>query len=167
MSNFKNLVDLAESYASDFRDDRFQHQIVAICVKSGKPIALGVKKFKYGKNKSTFECSTHAEIDLLSKLGDKAKGSKIYVYRFNNNAHPEAREVKNAKPCLLCQHVLKLAGVARISYIDNDGNVMVLKNRDLVTLIANPINITHHFLHRSGVDHDNKFSPTDYVKKVG
>ena len=164
--NFRRLAYVAESYATDLRDDRFQHQIVAICIKGGKPVALGVNKFKYGKNKSTFECSTHAEIDLLSKLGEKARGSKIYIYRFNNTSHPDAREVKNAKPCILCQHVLKIAGVSRIHYINDGCNIEILKNRDLVTLIANPINITHHFITRSGINRDYKFCPNSFVKHV-
>ena len=121
------------------------------------------------KGHSTFECSIHAEIDLLSKLGEKAKGSKFYVYRFNNTSNPEARDVKNAKPCLMCQHVLKKAGVSRIYYIDDQGDVKSIKNKDLVSLIAEPANITKHFLekyyNKYGTINGNQFSIQQYVKK--
>ena len=105
----------------------------------------------------------HAEMDLLSKLGSKAVGAKIFVYRFNNTNNPNAREAKNAKPCILCQHSLKSAGIARIHYIDDNGVIQVIKNRDLVELKAKPSNITHYFLNKAGYHHDNKFCPMDYV----
>lgn len=105
----------------------------------------------------------HAEIDLLSKLEDKAVGSKIYIYRFNNTSSPSARENKNGKPCPFCQHALKNAGVSRVVYIDDHGNTNVLKNRDMINLIGEPSNITGHFLERYGDQHHGKFMVYQFV----
>jgi hypothetical protein len=35
-------------------------------------------------------------------VGEKARGGKIFLYRFNNTTAKDAREVKNAKPCPMC-----------------------------------------------------------------
>ena len=140
-----------------------QHQIVAFAIKGGKPLAFGVNQRRYSKNKSVFKCSMHAEIDLLNKLGAKAKGSKIYIYRFNNTTSPTARENKNGKPCPLCQHALKKAGVARAYYINDDGETCIIKNREMIGLIGEPANITNHFLDRYGIDHHGKFIANNFV----
>lgn len=132
-------------------------------IKAGKPIAFGVNKIRHMKNRSVFGCSVHAEIDLLNKVGDKAKGSKIYIYRFNNTSSPSAREAKNAKPCLLCQHALKKAGVSRIYHVDDEGEIQVVKNRELTHLVGEPANITKYFLERFGEQHHGKFAIMQFV----
>jgi tRNA(Arg) A34 adenosine deaminase TadA len=105
----------------------------------------------------------HAEIDLMDKMGDKARGSKIYLYRFNNTSSPCARENKNGKPCPLCQHALKKAGVSRVVYIDDSGDIQTLKNRDMIGLVGEPSKITNHFLDRHGDDHHGKFIVMQFV----
>jgi tRNA(Arg) A34 adenosine deaminase TadA len=115
------------------------------------------------RNRSVFDCSVHAEMDLLNKVGDKAKGSKIFIYRFNNTTSPTAREPKNAKPCPLCQHALKKAGVSRVYHVDDDGNLQTLKNRDMCSLVGEPVNITKHFLKRFGPDHHGKFAIMQFL----
>lgn len=149
--------------ASQYRDDTLQHQIVAFAVKGGKPLAFGVNKRRYSKNKSVFKCSMHAEIDLLNKLGDKAKGSKIFIYRFNNTTSPTARENKNGKPCPLCQHALKKAGVAKVVYVNDDGEVCNLRNREMIGLVGEPSKITNHFLDRHGDEHHGKFVVMQFI----
>jgi hypothetical protein len=124
---------------------------------------MGVNKYRYMKGKSTFECSTHAEIDLLSKLGPKAKGSKIFVYRFNNTCHPKAREAKNAKPCPLCQHELKKSGVARVFYIDNHDQVRTLKNRDMLEVVGSPHVITRQFFEQN--NNTTSFKVLNYIRR--
>ena len=124
---------------------------------------MGVNKRRFIRGKSTFDCSTHAEIDLLNKLGKRAHGSKIYLYRFNNTTHVDARKVKNAKPCVFCQHALKAAGVARVYYVNDHGEPCVLKNRDMTTVIADPSNITHHFLKRCNGVTNGQFFPKKYL----
>lgn len=105
----------------------------------------------------------HAEIDLLNKLGDKSKGSKIYIYRFNNTTSPSARENKNGKPCVLCQHALKKAGVSKAYYVNDDGETCFIKNRDMLNLVGEPSNITGHFLERYGEQHHGKFMVQQFV----
>jgi len=58
----------------------------------------------------------------------------------------------------MCQHELKKAGVARIFHVDDDGDLQVMKNRDLASLVGEPANITKHFLHRYGDDYHGKFA---------
>ncbi len=140
-----------------------QHQIVAFAVKGGKIINFGVNKRRYARNKSVFKCSMHAEIDLLSKLGEKANGSKFYLYRFNNTTSNIARENHNGKPCLLCQHNLKQAGVSRVTYLNDDGIVSQLKNRDMIGLIGQPSKLTNLFLDRHGDSHHGKFVVTEFI----
>ena len=132
-------------------------------IKGGNIVEYGVNKRRHLKDKSIFHCSVHAEVDLLNKVGDKAKGGKIYLYRFNNTTAKDAREVKNAKPCPMCQHELKKAGVARIFHVDDDGDLQVIKNRNLVGLVGEPANITKHFLHRYGDDYHGKFAIMQFV----
>lgn len=105
----------------------------------------------------------HAEIDLLSKIGDKANGCKVYIYRFNNTTCPNARQNKNGKPCAFCQHALKNAGISRVTYIDDFGNTNILKNRDMINLVGEPSNITGHFLERYGDAHHGKFIVNEFI----
>jgi len=116
------------------------------------------------KGRSVFDHSVHAEVDLLNKVGDKAKGSKIYIYRFNNTTSPYAREPKNGKPCPFCQHALKKAGVSRVYHVDDSVNLCTIKNRELQYLIGEPATITRHFLKRYGDDeHQGKFTVMQFL----
>lgn len=130
-------------------------------MKNGKPIAYGVNQTRYSKNLSTFKCSFHAEMMLLKKLGSKAKGSKFFVFRFNNTSHNDARKVKNAKPCLCCQHVLKKAGVSKVTYVDSNGEVQTLHNRDMKSLNGEPHYLTYSFLEENG---DKQHGPFNFKK---
>jgi deoxycytidylate deaminase len=105
----------------------------------------------------------HAEMDLLRKLGNKSVGSKIYIYRFNNAAGKDSRQNKNGKPCLLCQHCLKHAGIARVHYLDDSSQVCTIKNRDMIELIGEPKEITCRFLDRFAENRHGKFDPVHFV----
>lgn len=156
--NFFHFVDIAESYATDFRDDNFQHQVVAICIKNGRPIAFGINKKRYIRNKTVFNNACCAEIDLINKIGEKAKGSRFYLYRFNNSCHPMARQVKNGKPCIFCQHILKNAGVNKVYYINDSSELCILKNKEMFSVIGEPWNITKHYIKRNGFSGFKKIS---------
>lgn len=160
--NFWTLAEIAENIAANEAVDS-QHQIVAFAVRGGAPIAYGVNKLRYHKDHSVFRCSMHAEMDLLSKLRERAAGCKIFVYRFNNTTSPVAREVHNAKPCLLCQHLLRKANVAKVQYLDDDGVLQTMKRSDLAELIAEPQELTEHFVRRIGSGDSVNFKPKMYL----
>lgn len=152
-----------EKYASENIDLFFQHQVIAMAVKNGKPIAYGVNKRRHYKNHSTYKCFCHAEIDLLRQFQKdlkKLKNCKIFVFRFNNSSHPTAREAKNAKPCIFCQHALKEAGASRIYYFNDDGELNCLRNRDLNNTFAQPHNITNWWAIKNGPKH---IIQTEYI----
>lgn len=134
-----------------------------MAISGGKPICVGVNSLRYIRGKSTFLCSTHAEIHLIKKMGKRIRGCKIYVYRFNNSSAADAREVKSAKPCMLCQHELKNAGVSRVYYLNDEGRVEFMKNRDMITLVGNPAVLTSMFLSKADGDDNLKFIPSDYI----
>ena len=52
----------------------------------------------------------HAEVAALLKC-DWSKVDSIFVSRYNGEGKP-----MTAKPCLCCQHVLKLAGVTKVRH---------------------------------------------------
>lgn len=142
------------------------YQVVALCIKGGNVIGFGVNRNRYVKNKSVFGCAIHAEVDLLHKLRDKAHGSKIYMYRFNNSTSPTARENKNGKPCALCQHALREAGVSRVVYQLDSGETATLKKRDMIALNAQPSNITESFMkRRATATKRESFSVKQYISE--
>ncbi len=140
---------MAESFATENRNNDLQYQVVSIAIKNGKPLAMGVNRYRYSKNLSVFETWLHAEMDLLLKLGSRARNCKFYIYRFNNTSHPEARNPSVSKPCPFCQHLMKEAGVSRAVYLDENKQLGFLKNREFISLTGTPSNITKYFLHRA------------------
>lgn len=164
--NFWTLAKLAESIATSEAVDA-QHQIVAFAVKGGAPIAYGVNKLRYRSEGSVFRCSIHAEMDLLNKLKERAAGCKIFVYRFNNTSNPTAREVHNAKPCLFCQHLLRKANVAKVQYLSDEGVVETMKKSDMAELIADPIDLTEHFVRKIAPHNSENFKPKMYLVANG
>lgn len=124
---------------------------------------FGVNQRRYSRGSSVFRQSMHAEMDLIRKLGNRAAGAKIYLYRFNNADGPESRCNKNGRPCMLCQHALKAAGVSRVVYVNDDGVVSTLKARDMVHLVGHPTEITRHFLDRYSGNHHGRFVAQDFL----
>ena len=53
----------------------------------------------------------HAEVDALIKLDDWGKAHRIVVTRFDKNRKPAL-----AKPCKVCEHAIKLAGIKYVEH---------------------------------------------------
>lgn len=159
-ASFLGLANLARSIAEDHYEDK-QHHIVAILIKGGNPQAYGINKMRHARHHSYFEDSLHAEADLIKKVGtDKIKNGKIFLYRFNLLENSPARhETLNARPCPLCQSVLKEAGASRIVYIER-GIVKFLRHSELGALCGSPSQITKHYMGRA-TEH-GKFNPLVY-----
>lgn len=109
-----NLARL-ESLKTDFRS-----RVGAVVVRKGKVVSIGrnhphkthplMKKYHEHK-------TIHAEVDcIIGTDRDLLKGSVMYVYR-------ELRDgtVAIAKPCEVCQLILKDIGIKKVYYTTNDG----------------------------------------------
>lgn len=53
----------------------------------------------------------HAELDAIIKCPDVSKAEKIVVFRFKEDGSPA-----EARPCKICQHAIKLAGIKIIEH---------------------------------------------------
>lgn len=110
-----------------------------------------------------FFCSTHAEADLLRKMGDKIKNCKVAIYRFNNTRAHDARQPKCAKPCPLCQDMLRKSGVQKVFYMNDVGEVEMMRNKEMIEMIGCPTKITKYFLIRFGNECHGKFHAMNFV----
>lgn len=129
-------LQLAKQFGEqhDF-DEYLEHHICAVLVKGGRVLSVGYNK--HGMNgfvrhfqkvaKLEFCETTHAEQDAILKVRGKTdlRGSKIYVVRLRPPNSPLG-ELGLARPCSICQEVLKSYGIKRAFYSINDTEYGVL-----------------------------------------
>lgn len=108
-------------------------------VRGGHIIQYGVNSTRYTREHSYFNCSLHAEMDLLRKCKFDLNGGKLLVYRFNSKHNDE--HSRTSKPCLLCSTMLKNAGIKKIFFVE-DGQVQTCKTHQLPSLNENPVLLT-------------------------
>jgi len=53
----------------------------------------------------------HAEVDAIIKCPDLGRADKIVIFRHTEDGSPA-----NARPCKICQHAIKLAGIKKIEH---------------------------------------------------
>ena len=53
----------------------------------------------------------HAEVAALAKIGDWSKPYRIFVTRYTKDGQPAL-----AKPCAICQSIIKQTSIKRIEY---------------------------------------------------
>lgn len=163
-SIWRALVPLAAQLAEDFRDEEFQHQVVALHVRGRKVLGYGVNQKRYAKYSSYFDDSLHAEADLIRRHGEKLRGGKVFLYRFNNApGSPLANQPLCAKPCPLCSHLLNEAGVGRVVWVDELEEVVSIRARDFPLMAEHPSILTRLFIEKVGTHHGNKFYPENYM----
>ena len=104
-------------------------RVGAVIVKNGKPISVGFNKLKthtmYKKvnhPKSAYIRSLHAEMAALISARTDLRGAVIYVYRERKDG-----SVGTAKPCPVCQMLLKEAGVREAWFTMDGGNIGRIK----------------------------------------
>lgn len=95
-----------------------QHITALVYDKRGKLLSMGQNSYvkthplqaklakEVGENEKIF---LHAEIAALIKVKNWSKAHKIVVTRFDKNGKPML-----AKPCKVCQQMIKLAGVKEV-----------------------------------------------------
>lgn len=82
---------------------------------SGRVMSIGINKWRnhpniIEKSKVKSECSVHAEVDAISRVGD-TKGATMYVARINAGGQPVF-----SRPCDNCHLAILDAGISKIIY---------------------------------------------------
>lgn len=123
------FLKLAATLAQNYEYDSYlEYKLCAILVRGGKILSIGYnnrgsapiqKRFavtKYGE-------STHAEVDAIlnGRKLTRLEGSKVYVVRVRSD-----NTVGMAKPCEMCQRILKNYGVKRAVYTVRENEVGIL-----------------------------------------
>lgn len=131
--NMHKHLQLALQYAKEHTyHDSLDYKLCAIIVSGGSVISVGYNKRNTNafvehyadqvKGQGRDFCmSTHAEQDavLLSRYKTDLTGSKIFVARLRR--HKTMDPIAMARPCAICENVLKAYGIKRAYYtIDND-----------------------------------------------
>ena len=115
-------LDLAQKIAKTSDHKRSRHG--AVLVRGGSIINIAKNSNKYTKfgqrfmpYKQKWHATHHAEIGCILGL-DKSttRGSTIYVARVGKRG-----DIRNSKPCLICQAVLKHVGVRKVIYTTEEG----------------------------------------------
>lgn len=91
------------------------HKHGAVVVKSGRPVSLGVNKWR---NRDMLQSpdgynpnlTVHAEMDALSRVTDP-KGAVVYIARVGKNG-----DERFSRPCNNCAKALAEAGVKAVVY---------------------------------------------------
>lgn len=96
--------------------DHQDHKMSCIIVNKNKVISVGYNKMKTSPRSNTRYRTLHAElVALLSIPYEESRGCTAYIYRTLKTG-----ELAISKPCEACQEALKLAGIKRVIYSDNN-----------------------------------------------
>lgn len=108
----RSFLDLAVKVAEA---SEVTHRHGAVVVKAGKPVSLGINKWRNRELLNTMvgynpHLTVHAEVDALSRVAD-ARGATVFVARVG-----KANEEKFSRPCDNCTKALIAAGVKAVIY---------------------------------------------------
>lgn len=110
---------------------QFPSYRMASMIVKGKPISYGINKTSpgylkdklYDKSKRGFGLGTHAEMaSILNAVAGDLKGSEIYIA-----GNTKAGNTICSRPCQRCLRRIKEAGIKRIVYHEQNGEVIVLE----------------------------------------
>lgn len=121
-SRIRRLIALAARTAESSGYAQFRHG--AVLVRGGRLLNVASNNSKYTSFAARFlpahiAATHHAELAaLLNMPRTLTAGSDIYVVRINRSG-----ELRNSKPCPMCQAAAKFCGVRRVFYTTDDGSV--------------------------------------------
>jgi deoxycytidylate deaminase len=128
MSKDEKFIELAGQYAN--KSSMFSRH-GCVLVSQGKAVAYGVNQLRnYSKDHLIQGCSCHAEMDAIRNAIKNKVFSKhvpkltIYIVRFNRN-----KTYLDARPCILCYHLISSYGIKNIVYTIN-GHIERVKTID-------------------------------------
>ena len=123
----KRLFEFARKMAMMSEYGKFRHG--AVLVKHGAVMSAGLNKDKpcsFGERfrpKELGEATVHAELSaILNVPRQQTENADLYVVRVGAN-----NDVRNSKPCRMCQAALRFVGVKRVYYSGEDGQFQVMK----------------------------------------
>lgn len=91
------------------------HQLCALVVSKNRVLSVGYNQPKtHPISSDTAQQQLHAEMDALLRCSDGADGAEIIVTRVKPSGKPGL-----AKPCDVCQGILRRFGVRRVFYTIN------------------------------------------------
>lgn len=94
------------------------HKVGAAVFKGKSLISIGWGSKRTHPESKTFNCQQHAEFMALAGTWKyDMVGAVVYVARIANSG------LRLAKPCSSCEQVLRAAGVKRVWYTNNDGQL--------------------------------------------
>lgn len=124
----KRFFEFARKMASMSEYGKFRHG--AVLVRHGAIMSAGLNKDKpcsFGgrfRPKEMGDATVHAELAaILNVPRSQTENSDIYVVRVGANNE----DLRNSKPCRMCQAALKFVGVKRIFYSTENGDFEVMK----------------------------------------
>lgn len=123
----RKFFEFAKKMALLSQYGKFRHG--AVLVRHGSVMSAGLNKDKPCSFGSRFrprhlgDATLHAELaTILNVPRSQTSGADIYVVRVGAN-----EELRNSKPCPMCQAALTFVGVKRVFYSLDSGNFEVLK----------------------------------------
>ena len=92
------------------------HQLCALVVDKNRVISVGYNSPKtHPISSETVQQQLHAEMDAVLRAGEEALiGAEVIIARCKPSGKPGL-----AKPCSVCEGVLRRAGVRRVFYTEN------------------------------------------------
>lgn len=145
---YYNHHAFAERVARKYSDGE-RHLVAALQIRGGHVVNYGVNGLKYRRSFSYFNCSLHAEVDLVRRANFSLGGDKICIYRFNRAQ--DIGDCRDSKPCPLCVNLLAQAGAGRVIFKEC-GEVRSCKLHELPGLAVNPIPFTQQYIPKFSTD---------------
>lgn len=106
-------------------------RLAAVIVKGGSLLSVGWSKLHtdpalVDQHKHRFcRVATHAEVHAINMCKNPA-GATLYVARVNRND-----QVGMSKPCKKCMQAIQEAGIRKVFYTTNDGEVEMLRKQEI------------------------------------
>jgi len=159
---YDNHLAFAERVARKYSNDD-RHLVAALQIRGGHVINFGVNGIKYRRDYSYFDCSLHAEVDLVRKSGFDLRRDKVCVYRFNR-ASNIPKESRNSRPCPLCVNLLIQAGAGKL-YFKENGVVYGCRAEELPVVAADPIVLTRQYTPRFSFESTRSLNVAEHLAR--
>jgi len=123
----KRFFEFARKMAMMSDYGKFRHG--AVLVKHGAVMSAGLNKDKpcsFGerfRSRGLGEATIHAELCVILNVPRKqTENADVYVVRVGAN-----NDVRNSRPCPMCQEALRFVGVKRVYFSGEGGQFQVMK----------------------------------------